>query len=411
MRRYRKWVLTLGLAAAAPSVAMAGPFDFLKSKAEPAVVAPADGQVNNQKVAEEIAAALRKAKLNGYDVEIEYRNGVATLSGKVADVRQKLQATRLVAQVPGVQRVDNKLVPLQQPAGPAGAPTATGPTAPKAPAMPQAAAKPPVASRSPFRGGIQQVNYEAESEAEFFPSSATSSADNQKTAEAIAGALSKAQLSGFDIEIHYQDGTAKLTGTVATPAQKTKATSVVRSIEGVQLVDNQLVVPGERPQPRGGQNPYMSAAYQPGGPMPPAGPPGAAPPGYPPGAAPPGYPGMGAPGVPPGYPAGAPPAPPGYGYPGPAPNPGVYDMPQLPEHAWPTYGAYPNYAAVTYPQQYSASAWPYIGPFYPYPQVPLGWRSAQLVWDDGYWNLKFNSRTDRWWWFLNPHNWSEGGAN
>ena len=25
---------------------------------------------------------------------------------------------------------------------------------------------------------------------------------------------------------------------------------------------------------------------------------------------------------------------------------------------------------------------PYIGPFYPYPQVPLGWRKVQLEWDD-----------------------------
>ena len=71
----------------------------------------------------------------------------------------------------------------------------------------------------------------------------------------------------------------------------------------------------------------------------------------------------------------------------------------------PAYAQYPNYAAVTYPSQYAASAWPYIGPFYPYPQVPLGWRKAQLEWDDGYWNLNFRARTDKWWWFLNPQNW------
>ena len=65
----------------------------------------------------------------------------------------------------------------------------------------------------------------------------------------------------------------------------------------------------------------------------------------------------------------------------------------------------PNYAAVTYPNQYSASAWPYIGPFYPYPQVPLNWRKVTLEWSDGHWDLNFDSRTDRWWWFLNPKNW------
>lgn len=83
----------------------------------------------------------------------------------------------------------------------------------------------------------------------------------------------------------------------------------------------------------------------------------------------------------------------------------VYDQPNLPNHAWPTYASYPNYAQVAYPKQYSASAYPYIGPFHPYPQVPLGWRKVQLEWDDGYWQLNFRPRTEKWWWFMNPKNW------
>ena len=66
-----------------------------------------------------------------------------------------------------------------------------------------------------------------------------------------------------------------------------------------------------------------------------------------------------------------------------------YDNPQVPGYAWPSYAAAPNYAGLTYPKQYSASAWPYIGPFYPYPQVPLGWRKVTLEWDDGWWFLDF----------------------
>ena len=80
---------------------------------------------------------------------------------------------------------------------------------------------------------------------------------------------------------------------------------------------------------------------------------------------------------------------PGPGY---AVVPARYDQPCLPGYAWPTYAAYPNYAAVTYPRQYSASAWPYIGPFYPYPQVPLGWRKVTLKWDDGWWFLDFKAK-------------------
>ena len=97
-------------------------------------------------------------------------------------------------------------------------------------------------------------------------------------------------------------------------------------------------------------------------------------------------------------------APPG-SYPGSAGGHAIYNQPNFPNNAWPTYAQYPNYSAVSYPSQYSASAWPYIGPFYPYPQVPLGWRKATLEWDDGYWNLNFRARTDRWWWFLDPKNW------
>lgn len=68
----------------------------------------------------------------------------------------------------------------------------------------------------------------------------------------------------------------------------------------------------------------------------------------------------------------------------------AYDQPHLPCYSWPSYAAHPNYAAVTYPNQYSASAWPYIGPFYPYPQVPLGWRKVTMEWKDGWWFLDFN---------------------
>ena len=37
-----------------------------------------------------------------------------------------------------------------------------------------------------------------------------------------------------------------------------------------------------------------------------------------------------------------------------SPPPAAYDQPYMPNYAWPSYAAYPNYAAVTYPKQYSA---------------------------------------------------------
>src|SRR5204862_2773335 len=71
------------------------------------------------------------------------------------------------------------------------------------------------------------------------------------------------------------------------------------------------------------------------------------------------------------------------------PAPIRYDHAQMPNYSWPSYAAYPNYAALTYPKQYSATAWPFIGPFYPYPQVPLGWRKVTMEWKDGWWFLDF----------------------
>lgn len=72
--------------------------------------------------------------------------------------------------------------------------------------------------------------------------------------------------------------------------------------------------------------------------------------------------------------------------------PARYDQPHMPNYAWPSYAAHPNYAALTYPKQYSPTAWPYIGPFYPYPQVPMGWRKVTLEWHDGWWQLDFKDR-------------------
>ena len=69
---------------------------------------------------------------------------------------------------------------------------------------------------------------------------------------------------------------------------------------------------------------------------------------------------------------------------------GQSGQPNLPNYAWPTTADYPNYSQVSYPKQYAGGAFPYVGPFYPYPQVPLGWRKVTMEWHDGYWWLDFN---------------------
>lgn len=203
---------------------------------------------------------------------------------------------------------------------------------------------------------------------------------DEATAQRVAQKLkSSGQLEGYSIGIKCQGGTVWLRGEVSNPAQASAALRLARQTPQVSQVVNNLTVRGgssrsavnpsayNQPVPAGRGTPRvaMQPEAQPidgggyegepidagtvgGGPLPMA------------------PPGMGG-GVAPAY----------------------YDQPNLPNYAWPTYAAYPNYAAVTYPKQYSPSAWPYIGPFYPYPQVPLGWRKVTLEWDDGWWMLDF----------------------
>jgi BON domain len=229
---------------------------------------------------------------------------------------------------------------------------------------------------------------------------------NQELAEKVAGAMRKGKFTGYDIELDVSKGVVTLSGVVGNTKQRDAAAKIARSVPGVVGVNNRLRVSDQEAPVQQAAAPKRQMIQQTGGTMPAAGrakairqaayedaeqvqnlPPGLAPT---PGPAPT---------------QNAPQAMPAYGPPAGAASHVAYNQPNFPDNAWPTYAQYPNYSAVTYPSQYAASAWPYIGPFYPYPQVPLGWRKATLEWDDGYWNLNFRSRTDRWWWFCDPKNW------
>jgi osmotically-inducible protein OsmY len=365
MFRYRKWVLTLGILAVAPGITLAGPFSLLKRKPAKASIGDRENRTNqfsNQKVAENIAEALRNASFDRHDIGIEFQRGVATFSGAVATAKQKADISQIARNIPGVDRVNNQLR--------VNSPSRLGGLFEKSPVR-QAATE----SARFGPPAIRQTSLD-----DF---NATESAENnQKTAEKIAKALSSAGLSGYDIEIRYQNGVVQLAGNVSSPQQWQNVMQVVSQVSGVRGVDSQITIQGQ-PVPRG---PVSPAGYQPA-------------PGQP-------APGQPAPGQPaPGQPAPGQSGPQGFGHPGQGAAQTVYNMPHLPDYAWPAMASYPNSAQISYPQQYSASAWPYIGPFYPYPQVPLGWRKAQLEWDDGQWVLKFQPRTDKWFWFLNPGNW------
>lgn len=379
MPQFGKWLLTLGLMAATPGMALAAnPFSkFFRSKParSGSAVRTPQGRTNQQ-VAVEIASALRRAKLNRYEMDVSYINGICTLSGQVGSEAQKAEAARIAKQVPGVQRVENRLRVRTQrsPISPVGYQSSR-----QAPRVRRAAFS---TAKPTARKSIQLIGGESIASPAGQPT-ASSKVTNQKMAEAVARSLQSAGLNGYDMEIRYQDGVAELRGAVSSPRQRLQAEQAARQVPGVRMVSNQLRVlmpsrssqgPARSVQPAVGYRGYpMQYAGQPGQPVQYAGQPG--------------------------QPM------PAYAHGGPGAAQATFNNANLPEYAWPSYAHYPNYAQLTYPKQYSASAWPYIGPFYPYPQVPLGWRAAQLEWDDGYWSLNFRPRTDKWWWFLNPKNW------
>jgi hypothetical protein len=69
----------------------------------------------------------------------------------------------------------------------------------------------------------------------------------------------------------------------------------------------------------------------------------------------------------------------------------------MPPYAWPTYAPHNNYSRVGYPSAYPYHAWPFIGPPYPFPKVPLGWRKVILEWQDGHWWFGKAAMCYDWW--------------
>ncbi len=263
------------------------------------------------------------------------------------------------------------------------------------------------------------------------PGQAAESSNDVKAQQIATSIHTSGELSNYRVGVKYKDGTAWLLGNVTSKEQAASAVRLAKGVDGIKKVINKLeikpivakvsetkpqkddglalanleseslkqepasvkVAPKPLPTPTAMAEPIaqpqVAARPMPVSPMPSVqARPGALP--RPMQMMPPRQQGVRAAGyaggsyAPQGY------APQGYSTGGAA---GVsYDQANMPGYAWPSYAAHPNYAALSYPKQYSPSAWPYIGPFYPYPQVPLGWRKVTLEWDDGWWNLDFSHK-------------------
>jgi hypothetical protein len=194
---------------------------------------------------------------------------------------------------------------------------------------------------------------------------------NQHLATTVAQHLRlSGQLRHYHIDITVQNGNVELTGRVADQSQRDEAVRIAQAVPGVERVRDRLVIQGgtavhkaTATDQQSDREPSLLLRNQDGAVSQPAAPPTEPMPIFQ--------------------------APPGQQF--------VMNPPPLPPYAWPTYAPYNNYSRVAYPTQYPYKSWPFIGPNYPFPKVPLGWRSIQLQYYDGCWWYGKTATGYDWW--------------
>ncbi len=188
---------------------------------------------------------------------------------------------------------------------------------------------------------------------------------NQMLADTVAEHLRQSgQLHHYNIAIVFHDGAAELTGSVADQPQRDEVLRLVQGVPGVERVVDHLNLDGIITPAQ------AMASMQEVAPMPRKTDEGTS---------------LG------------PMAEPVPMYQAPQPAPYELNPPKMPPYAWPTYAPYNNYSRVAYPEAYPYQSWPFIGPPYPFPKVPLGWRKIKLEWDDGHWWYSKVASPHDWW--------------
>lgn len=226
---------------------------------------------------------------------------------------------------------------------------------------------------------------------------------DQRLADAVVRKLSETPgLNGYQVEIACLNGAVELEGRVKDAQQEIDLLRAVRAVKGVakvnaRLTTTSMIAPAQAVEslPQAGGAPAVSPAPVPmapnsfgGGTFSPGPDTGMTPGGV-------GYGGAPITGAPmSGGSFGTDPTPIGM-----PPSAGLYDSgpPKMPPYAWPTYAPYNNYSRVGYPTDYPMNAFPFIGPYYPFPKVPLGFRAIKLEWEDGSW-FYGRTATHRDWW-------------
>lgn len=370
----------------------------------------------DREIAKAVMAELQQHKaagnLKGFDLDMQVEDGVVYLNGHVSSRTQRALVAQAAANAVGEDKLVNNIQVVSKSDSDS---SESSRNAAKPASEPRAEA---LQTEMPMPLQDPMAVLPASGNRATTPA-VSDSALTDRVIDCLQDLQNAGSLRGFELDVRTVNGDVWLDGYVSSQSQKDLVLDVARHLKGVtRIVDNIQVAAvasnhssessrnsqsNVRTASTGGLSPVptaMAPAPIPQVPMPqsvvaqtpapqyssmPTGRPISMPQAF----APSGLASANVGGVPGGVVGGHPVAMQGTAYGVGAPR---YDQPNMPAYAWPSYAAHPNYAAVTYPKQYSPSAWPYIGPFYPYPQVPLGWRKVALEWDDGLWYLDFTSK-------------------
>ena len=307
----------------------------------------------NQQVAQTIADKLSD-KYPDYTINVRYNSGTATLGGELYSQEQVTDAVSYVKSLPGVERVNNNLKIIQRRTAQLEAvsvssrlgnntvhPVVAEPLVTQNVSQPAVAQQPAPGNAITQVSGRQQVQGVTDFSQQIIPSAPTSASTVPAQASPVPAltpppAVPTPTLTPEPtVQVSYVDGpqdpaVPPSVSSFSPPFSPTPSISTGQDMVPT-MAPQPYVVPmnGNMPLPMGHQTPTM----------------------------------------------------------------GRNDQPNVPNYAWPTYAAPNNYSEVAYPRLYCPEAAPYIGPFYPYPQVPLEWRKVTLEWHDGYWWLDFDDGT------------------
>ena len=238
-----KSVMTAGLVGVLLVVGLARGSSAAPQAATSGTVKVDDGTLQSQ-----IAASLKKsASLAPRDIDVDVKQGIVTLTGKVRSATEKARAGRL-ARVSGVVRVDNQIEvdPKidQSRIDAAGAKTKSGVT--KAVDAAVGAAKTTEKAVQKGVGKAEQgVGKAADKTSEAFGKVGDKAGDTSVTTRVKAAFTGEKLLQDTAIDVDTTDHVVTLKGTVGSNAAKTRAGEIARGIDGVTRVINQLVVRGQ----------------------------------------------------------------------------------------------------------------------------------------------------------------------